>query len=104
MITLFPSVGSVMLLNSIVLDVGRFSCVVRVLAFRRTSALIGAVPNRGEAFGTVQSVMPVNASSRLVMRGHLCCCRALSLWFLAENPSHFPISAFVKCSSVDWLG
>src|SRR2546422_10576509 len=85
MLTLSLSVGSVMLLSSIVLVVGRFSFVARASAFRRTSALIGAVPNRGEAFGTVQSVMPVNASSRLVMRGHLCCCRALSLWFLAEN-------------------
>ena len=70
MLTLSLSVGSVMLLSSVVLVVGRFSCVVRALAFRRTSALIGAVPNRDEAFGTVQSVMPVNASSRLVMRRH----------------------------------
>jgi hypothetical protein len=73
MITLSLSVGSVMLLSSVVLVVGRFSFVARALAFRRTSALIGAVPNRGEAFGTVQSVMPVNASSRLVMRRHSCC-------------------------------
>ena len=68
MLTLFRSVSIVMLLSFSVRVVGRFSFVARALAFRRTSALIGAVPNRGEAFGTVQSVMPVNASSRLVMR------------------------------------
>ena len=70
MLTLFLSVSIVMLLSSVVLVVGRFSFVARALVFRRTSALIGAVPNRGEASGTVQSVMPVNASSRLVMRRH----------------------------------
>jgi len=48
-------------------------------------SLIGAVPNRGEAFGTVQSFMPVNASSRLVMRRAFCSWLSVSLGFCYKN-------------------